>query len=159
MSRQPSSTFLQSSSSYGVGTAQRAHGYRNGPFLSMINNIPLNNTFTFSRIGFRKDRMNGNSCAATVSQPLSHQPHFQTIDLNNLVHLCLIILQHHTVFKRVFKDPHSGFTALTKLQPITWKLPSAAVVLKKIILLLQGTLVRVNDNGRTHLVVCWLLKH
>lgn len=91
----------------------------------------------------------------------SHEQ-IQTNDLNNLIHFCLSLSCHtasFTVLKKVFKDSYSGFIALTKLQPITWKLPSGAVVLKKIILLLQGTLVRVNNNGRTHLVVCWLLKY
>lgn len=47
---------------------------------------------------------------------------------------------------------------LTKAQAVPGKLPFAAIILKQIILLVQGTLIRVNDDGWTHLVVSWLLK-
>lgn len=47
---------------------------------------------------------------------------------------------------------------LTELQTVTGKLPFAAVVLKKVVLLLQRILVWINDDRWTHLVVGWLLK-
>lgn len=47
---------------------------------------------------------------------------------------------------------------LTQPQAVTGKLPFAAVILKKITLLLEGTLVRVDDDRWTHLILRWLLK-
>lgn len=47
---------------------------------------------------------------------------------------------------------------LTKSQAVTGKLPLAAVVLQEIVLLLQWTLIRVDDDGRTHLILSRLLR-
>ncbi|TNN64391.1 hypothetical protein EYF80_025341 [Liparis tanakae] len=52
----------------------------------------------------------------------------------------------------------SGRTILTQSQSVPGKLPFAAVVLEKIVLLLERTLVGVDDDRRAHLVLGRLLR-